>query len=97
MLMKQYSGRKHLAKKEFLRNGGYTDVGRRRANPPEDMPNENLQRTIDHFLDLKYITRCEANTLVCHRQQFPNRGGTSSFGSTAYKNIMLYIYVCVCI
>ncbi|KAF5812276.1 putative transposase, Ptta/En/Spm, plant [Helianthus annuus] len=53
--------------------------------PPKDMPNENWQRTIDHFLDSKYIARCEANAVVRQRQQFPYRGGTSSCSSTAYK------------
>ncbi|MFS8033545.1 hypothetical protein Hanom_Chr17g01570831 [Helianthus anomalus] len=34
VLMKRYSGRKNLAKREFLKSGGYNDVERARAPPP---------------------------------------------------------------
>ncbi|KAJ0605236.1 hypothetical protein HanHA300_Chr02g0060711 [Helianthus annuus] len=86
VLMKRYSGRKHDAKEEFLDNGGYDDIERARAYHPVDMSYENWQRTIDHFLDPKYIARCEANAKVLQRQLFLNRGGTTSYNSTAYKH-----------
>ncbi|MFS7973465.1 putative transposase, Ptta/En/Spm, plant [Helianthus anomalus] len=50
------------------------------------MPYENWLKTIDHFLDPKYIARSEANARVRQLQKFPNRGGTSSYSSTAYKH-----------
>ncbi|XP_035830853.1 uncharacterized protein LOC118480226 [Helianthus annuus] len=75
VLMKRYSDRKNYAKREFRDNGGYADVESARAHHPEDMPYENWLRTIDHFLDPKYIARSEANIRVRQLQQFPNRGG----------------------
>ncbi|KAM0020836.1 putative transposase, Ptta/En/Spm, plant [Helianthus debilis subsp. tardiflorus] len=86
VLMKRYSDRKNDAKEEFRDNGGYNDLERARAHHPKDMPYENWLKTIDHFLDPKYIARSEANTRVRQLQKFPNRGGTSSYSSTAYKH-----------
>ncbi|KAJ0453287.1 hypothetical protein HanHA300_Chr15g0588691 [Helianthus annuus] len=86
VLMKRYSGRKNDAKKEFLTNGGFDDVERARAYHPKDMPYENWLKTVDHFLDPINIARCEANTIVRQRQQFPNHGGATSYSSTAYKH-----------
>ncbi|MFS7900961.1 hypothetical protein Hanom_Chr00s155292g01823381 [Helianthus anomalus] len=57
------------------------------------MPYENWLRTTDHFLDPKYIARCEANTGVRQRQQFPNYGGTTSYSSTAYKHVILLMHL----
>ncbi|KAJ0783120.1 hypothetical protein HanLR1_Chr01g0016771 [Helianthus annuus] len=87
--MKRYSGHEHHAKEELIDNRGYDDVERARAYHPKVLPYENWKRTIDYFLDLKYIAKCEANTRVRHRQLFPNRGGTSSYSSTAYKRVMV--------
>ncbi|MFS7966421.1 putative transposase, Ptta/En/Spm, plant [Helianthus anomalus] len=86
VLMKRYSDRKNYAKREFRENGGYNDVESERAHHPKDMPYENWLRTIDHFLDPKYIARSEVNARVRQLQKFPNRGGTSSYSSTAYKH-----------
>ncbi|MFS8000936.1 hypothetical protein Hanom_Chr13g01184421 [Helianthus anomalus] len=99
VLMKRYSDRKNYAKREFRENGGYNDVESARAHHPKDMPYENRLRTIDHFLDPKYIARSEANTRVRQLQKFPNRGGTSSYSSTAYKHVMFYmcVFVCICL
>ncbi|MFS7914236.1 hypothetical protein Hanom_Chr02g00151031 [Helianthus anomalus] len=85
VLMKRYSGCKHDAKEEFLDNGGYDDIERARAYHPVDMSYENWQRTIDHFLDPKYIAKCEANAKVRQRQLFPNCGDKTSYSSTTYK------------
>ena len=72
-----------------------------RANPPEDMPYDNWQKTIDHFISEKYQARCAANKEVRQRQVHPNRGGTATLSSTAFKNVILYIYIykymCVCV
>ncbi|XP_035838060.1 uncharacterized protein LOC110902624 [Helianthus annuus] len=87
VLMKRYSDRKNYAQREFRDNGGYDDVESARAHHPKDMPYDNWLRTIDHLLDPKYIARSEANTRVCQLQKFPNRRGTSSYSSTAYKNV----------
>ncbi|MFS7914250.1 hypothetical protein Hanom_Chr02g00151191 [Helianthus anomalus] len=80
VLMKRYSGCKHDAKEEFLDNGGYADIERARAYHPVDMSYENWQRTIDHFLDLKYIARCEANAkglkhLATYRKTHTDKDG----------------------
>ncbi|MFS8007905.1 hypothetical protein Hanom_Chr14g01266491 [Helianthus anomalus] len=88
VLKKQYYGRKHGANTEFLDNEGYNDIESARVNNPVDMPNDNWQRTINHFLDPKYIARCEANTQVHQRELFPNRMRTTSFSSTAYKHVV---------
>ena len=95
VLMKRYSDHKHDAKKIFMTKGGYDDVERARAYNPPDMPYENWLRNIQGFLDEKYIKRSDANKNVRAKQQFPFRGGTSSYASTAYKKVMFYICVCV--
>ncbi|KAJ0496620.1 putative transcription factor interactor and regulator CCHC(Zn) family [Helianthus annuus] len=99
VLMKRYSDRKNYAQREFRDNGGYDDVESARAHHPKDMPYDNWLRTIDHLLDPKYIARSEANTRVCQLQKFPNRRGTSSYSSTAYKNVIFYmcVFVCLCL
>ncbi|KAJ0556805.1 hypothetical protein HanIR_Chr07g0318011 [Helianthus annuus] len=88
--MKRYSDRKYDAKKIFKSKGGYNDIASARAYHPADMPYDNWLRTIKGFRDEKYIKRSKANTLVREKQQFSYRGGTSSYGSTAYKNVMFY-------
>ncbi|KAF5782335.1 hypothetical protein HanXRQr2_Chr11g0494681 [Helianthus annuus] len=88
VLMKRYSDRKYKAIKLFKSEGGYNDIARVRAYHPVDMPYDNWLRTIEGLRDAKYIKRSKANTLVREKQQFPYRGGTSSYGSTAYKNVM---------
>ncbi|KAJ0804542.1 hypothetical protein HanPI659440_Chr02g0039231 [Helianthus annuus] len=91
VLMKRYSNRKYEAKKLFKSQGGYNDIERARAYHPADMPYDNWLRTIEGFRDAKYIKRSEANKQVREKQQFPYRGGTSSYGSTAYKNDMDWV------
>ncbi|KAJ0514277.1 hypothetical protein HanHA300_Chr10g0367761 [Helianthus annuus] len=91
VLMKRYSDRKYDAKKLFKSKGGYNDLESARAFHPKDMPYDNWLRTIEGFREAKYIKRSEANTLVREKQQFPYRGGTSSYGSTAYKNDMDWV------
>ncbi|KAJ0510647.1 hypothetical protein HanIR_Chr11g0543151 [Helianthus annuus] len=91
VLMKRYSDRKYEAKKLFKSKGGYNDLESARAFHPKDMPYDNWLRTIEGFREAKYIKRSEANTLVREKQQFPYRGGTSSYGSTAYKNDMDWV------
>ncbi|KAM0010649.1 hypothetical protein Hdeb2414_s0071g00773411 [Helianthus debilis subsp. tardiflorus] len=73
--MKRNSDRKHDAKEIFLSQGGYDDVNRARTYHPVDMPYENWLRTIEDFLDEKYIKRCEPNKKVREIQLFPFRGG----------------------
>uniref|UniRef100_A0A251VNX5 Transposase, Ptta/En/Spm, plant n=1 Tax=Helianthus annuus TaxID=4232 RepID=A0A251VNX5_HELAN len=89
--MKRYSDRKYEAKKLFKSKGGYNDLESARAFHPPDMPYDNWLRTIEGFREEKYIKRSKANTLVREKQQFPYRGGTSSYGSTAYKNNMDWV------
>ncbi|MFS7948041.1 hypothetical protein Hanom_Chr06g00555321 [Helianthus anomalus] len=96
-LMEWYSGRKHDAKAEFINYRGCDDIDRARVTIPKDMPCEKWQKTVDHFIDPKYISRCQANKKVCQLQQFPNRDGTALYGSTDYKIVTLYFYVCVCV
>ncbi|KAF5820639.1 hypothetical protein HanXRQr2_Chr01g0004461 [Helianthus annuus] len=91
VLMKRYSDRKYEAKKLFKSKGGYNDLESARAFHPPDMPYDNWLRTIEGFREEKYIKRSKANTLVREKQQFPYRGGTSSYGSTAYKNNMDWV------
>ncbi|KAM0051062.1 hypothetical protein Hdeb2414_s0007g00230991 [Helianthus debilis subsp. tardiflorus] len=93
VLMKRYSDRKHDAKKIFMREGGYDNVERARAFHPDDMRYDNWLRTIEGFLDGEYIKRSGANKQVPGKQLFPFRGGTWSYGSTTYKNVMFYICV----
>ncbi|MFS7936898.1 hypothetical protein Hanom_Chr05g00421181 [Helianthus anomalus] len=49
------------------------------------MPYENWLRTIDHFLDPKYIARCEANRRVHQLHQIPMRGGTMSYTNLSFN------------
>ncbi|XP_035845418.1 uncharacterized protein LOC110934152 [Helianthus annuus] len=86
VLMKRYSDRKHEARQLFDSQGGYDDLERARAYHPVDMPYENWLRTIEGFRQEKYIKKSKACKQVREKQQFPYRGGTSSYGSTAYKN-----------
>ncbi|MFS7917336.1 hypothetical protein Hanom_Chr03g00187841 [Helianthus anomalus] len=90
VLMKRYTDRKYEARQLFDSQGGYDDLERARAYHPADMPYENWLRTIEGFRQEKYIKKGKANKLVRDKQQFPYRGGTSSYGSTAYKNVMFY-------
>ncbi|MFS7927719.1 hypothetical protein Hanom_Chr04g00312391 [Helianthus anomalus] len=57
--MKRYSDRKNLAKKKnFLKEVKGIMMLKEQGHPPPPpphLPNENRKRTIDHFLDLKYI------------------------------------------
>ncbi|MFS7966663.1 hypothetical protein Hanom_Chr09g00776451 [Helianthus anomalus] len=79
--------------KNCFYDGGYDDIERARAYHPVDMPNENWKRTIDHFLDLKYIARCEANAKVRQRQLFPNRGGQRHTVALPTNMFKTYRYV----
>ncbi|KAM0052769.1 hypothetical protein Hdeb2414_s0007g00252201 [Helianthus debilis subsp. tardiflorus] len=89
VFMKRYSDRKYEARQLFDSQGGYDDLERARAYHPVDMPYENWLRTIE-FRQEKYIKKSKANRQVCEKQQFPYYGGTSSYDSTAYKNVMFY-------
>ncbi|MFS7948070.1 hypothetical protein Hanom_Chr06g00555671 [Helianthus anomalus] len=64
---------------------------------PKDMPGEKWQKTVDHFLYPKYISRHQANKKVCPLKRFPNRDGTALYSSTYYKIVMIYLCVCVCV
>ncbi|KAD4180501.1 hypothetical protein E3N88_29092 [Mikania micrantha] len=84
-IMKRYRDRKARAKQHFLSVGGEADLVRARANPPEDMPEQNWWRAIDYFTSDGHKSRSRVNTSVRQQQKYTNRGGTSSYSSFCYK------------
>ncbi|KAD4585650.1 hypothetical protein E3N88_23251 [Mikania micrantha] len=85
-LLKRYRDRKAMAKQHFIKNGGYDDEERVRANPPEGMYAENWKKAVDFFLSDTHKKRSSSNAEVRQKQLYTNRGGTSAYSSYCYKN-----------
>ncbi|KAI3763957.1 hypothetical protein L2E82_13955 [Cichorium intybus] len=85
VLMKRYRDRKSDAKVEFDDAGGYKDIDRARTHPPEGMTLQNWNKAIDFFCTPEYRRRSDANKGTRQKQQYTNRGGTSTYSSACYK------------
>ncbi|MFS7963198.1 hypothetical protein Hanom_Chr08g00735261 [Helianthus anomalus] len=59
------------------------------------MTKENWHKAIRHFLMPEHIKRSLANAACRGKQRYANRGGSSSYASTSFKEVMLYISVCI--
>ncbi|KAL8268306.1 hypothetical protein R6Q59_002104 [Mikania micrantha] len=75
-----------MAKQHFIKNGGYDDEEKARANPPEGMYAENWKKAVDFFLSDTHKKRSSSNAEVRQKQLYTNRGGTSAYSSYCYKN-----------
>lgn len=84
-LQKRYSDRKGDAKRHFIEVGGYDNIDRSRANPPEGMLNEFWQRTVTHFCSEEYKKLSARNKVARGKQKYANHGGTSSYSNTFFK------------
>lgn len=96
VLMKRYRDRKSDAKVAFDEAGGYNDIDRARAHPPEGMLLQNWNKTIDFFCTPEYRRRSDANKGTRQKQQYTNRGGTSTYTNACFKSVMLCIYITAC-
>ncbi|MFS8017751.1 putative transposase, Ptta/En/Spm, plant [Helianthus anomalus] len=85
VIQKRFSDRKHSAKVDFLNGGGYADIERARNKVPEDMTKENWNKSIHHFLTPEHIKRTLAIATCRGNQRYANRGGSSSYASTSFK------------
>jgi len=54
-------GIKNKNKTHFLEHGGYGDVERAKQHLPANVNSENWNKTVDHFLDPKYVSRSQKN------------------------------------
>lgn len=83
----RYRGRKSELKVHFLDEGGYEDVEKARANPPEGMSAENWSKAINYYTSEKHIRRSNQNKINKAKQVVTNRGGTSSLSSACHKHV----------
>ncbi|KAJ9559778.1 hypothetical protein OSB04_004938 [Centaurea solstitialis] len=85
VISRLYRNRKNDFKEVFLENGGYDDLETARANPPDEMSEENWNKVIDFFCTDKHKRRSDQNKVNKAKQVVPNRGGTSSYSNACHK------------
>jgi hypothetical protein len=85
--MKRYRDRKAIAKSHF------NDVGGSLEDVPKGMLASNWEQAVQFFNSEAHIKRSAANVANRQAQQIVNRGGTASYGSMTYENVMFCIYI----
>ncbi|CAH1424024.1 unnamed protein product [Lactuca virosa] len=65
--------------------GGYEDIPRALANPPEGMEVDNWKKAVEYFQTDKHRIALDRNKKVREMQTNVNRGGSSSYNNTFYK------------
>ena len=87
VISSRYRGRKSDFKTHFLNKGGYEDVERARANPPDGMSEENGNKAVDFYAMEKHKMRSDQNKVNKAKQVITSRGETSSYSSSCYKHV----------
>ncbi|KAJ9542876.1 hypothetical protein OSB04_029382 [Centaurea solstitialis] len=76
---------KNKNKTHFLKHGGYDDVERAKQHPPTNVNSDNWKKTVDHFLDPKYMNRSETNVGNRACVKYPSLHGSISFAASLHK------------
>ncbi|XP_052626857.1 uncharacterized protein LOC111916108 [Lactuca sativa] len=74
-LLKGYRERKADAKEYFMLVGGYEDIPRAIANPPEGMEVDKWKKAVEYFQTNEHIIASEKNKKIREMQTNANRGG----------------------
>ena len=87
----RYRGRKRKFKEHFLKFGGYGNVNRAKAHPPNNMDLEVWEKTIDKlFLDSKYRRQSVVNSSNKKMQEYGSNHGTSSIAQKRYEEVWIF-------
>ena len=86
-LLRGFRERKADAKEYFKMVGGYEDIPRALANPPDGILVDNWAKTVEYFQTDEHIIASERNKKIREKQTNVNRGGSSSYSSTCYKKV----------
>lgn len=83
----RYRNRKNKNKTHFLNQGGYDDVERAKQHPPTNVNSDNWKKTVDHFLDPKYMNRSQTNVGNRACVKYPSLHGSISFAASLHKKV----------